>query len=629
MSSSLLSTQELWNDGRKMSITVKQSADPTTLLVSWTLPPLPRPAYNGAIVLLSETPFSSESIVLENGRKYLPSSNFAVPAETVPALGSARVIAAFYGYFNDNIAATSVLVSNTDPAKTYYASIHAASDVLQYYPQGVQSYLLDAPVDHSLSAYAGNIPSASAPPINPVNGQAYFDLSSGKVLAWSTPHGAWIGTSDKTVPIGERPPVILNQVFLNTSETKLKYFVGDVFGWLDCDDTNTQIKCGVGNTDDVWKPLGNVQIEPALPEKADSSDGDMVLLMGTPPIGVRQAPTQLKVFTLGKWLTFSKALLRIKPQGSSAYIGCEIGDKLFGANDPDVPEVGDFFYQSVLRDLLIWNGAAWTKVDTAEEGSATSDKVGMGTDGSHDERMKLIRVLKGQMGWPQVCVELSEEQFDIAIDNAIETFRMRADNAYAQRYITFTLTAGQQTYYLNDPRVKTDRIVNIMRIGRVNSLGASQMNDPIYGQLMIPQVFQTGHVDLVSIHLMHQLSETFEKIFAANLLYTWDEASRVLNILRNIPRNEHVVLECTIERTEQELLLDRWCKQWLQGWAVAEIKETLGLIRSKFSSVPGPNGGLTLNGDLLMSEARMDFEDLSRQILDYEVGNSGVAFFIG
>jgi len=61
----------------------------------------------------------------------------------------------------------------------------------------------------------------------------------------------------------------------------------------------------------------------------------------------------------------------------------------------------------------------------------------------------------------------------------------------------------------------------------------------------------------------------------------------------------------------------------------------LGLIRSKYSSgLPGPTGGLSLNGELLLSEARQDFEELNRQLLDYEVGNGGVnymntAFLIG
>ena len=141
-------------------------------------------------------------------------------------------------------------------------------------------------------------------------------------------------------------------------------------------------------------------------------------------------------------------------------------------------------------------------------------------------------------------------------------------------------------------------------------------------------------VDLLSIHLISALSEDFERIFAGNLVFNFNENTRQLEIFRKLYRDEKVVMECVMERTEQELLTDRWAKQWLQSWAHAELKEILGQIRSKYPSLPGANGGLSLNGDTLLNEARQDFEECLRQIRDFEVGNGGVewgntAFLIG
>jgi hypothetical protein len=86
------------------------------------------------------------------------------------------------------------------------------------------------------------------------------------------------------------------------------------------------------------------------------------------------------------------------------------------------------------------------------------------------------------------------------------------------------------------------------------------------------------------------------------------------------------VLEVAIERTEQELLLDRWCKQWLQGWAESEMLEMLGLIRTRYGTLPGPNGGITMNGDTLLNMASEKQTELLRQLMDYEVGNGGVTW---
>jgi hypothetical protein len=55
-------------------------------------------------------------------------------------------------------------------------------------------------------------------------------------------------------------------------------------------------------------------------------------------------------------------------------------------------------------------------------------------------------------------------------------------------------------------------------------------------------------------------------------------------------------------------------RQWTRQYTLALCKELLGLIRSKFSSVPIPGGDLTLNGSDLVSQGREDKEKLVTQI---------------
>jgi hypothetical protein len=134
-------------------------------------------------------------------------------------------------------------------------------------------------------------------------------------------------------------------------------------------------------------------------------------------------------------------------------------------------------------------------------------------------------------------------------------------------------------------------------------------------------------VDVLSIHLMAQLSKTYEKVFAGNLMFTWDEAKRELTILRRfLQAQERVILEVVMEREEEELFVDRWTSMWIQEWAEAELFEMLGLIRSKYGTLPGAQGGLTLNGDTLLAMSTEKKTELRRQINDYEVGNGGVNF---
>lgn len=55
-------------------------------------------------------------------------------------------------------------------------------------------------------------------------------------------------------------------------------------------------------------------------------------------------------------------------------------------------------------------------------------------------------------------------------------------------------------------------------------------------------------------------------------------------------------------------------RQWIRRFAFALSKEVEGQIRSKFATVPIPNGDLTLNGNELIQDARADM-DLLRQEL--------------
>jgi len=58
-------------------------------------------------------------------------------------------------------------------------------------------------------------------------------------------------------------------------------------------------------------------------------------------------------------------------------------------------------------------------------------------------------------------------------------------------------------------------------------------------------------------------------------------------------------------------------RQWIRQYTLALCKELLGLIRSKFSSIPIPNADLQLNGDALVTQGRDDKEKLQVQMKEF------------
>jgi hypothetical protein len=58
-------------------------------------------------------------------------------------------------------------------------------------------------------------------------------------------------------------------------------------------------------------------------------------------------------------------------------------------------------------------------------------------------------------------------------------------------------------------------------------------------------------------------------------------------------------------------------RQWIRSYTLALARELLGLIRSKFQTIPIPNADLQLNGEALIAQGREDKDKLTTQLNDF------------
>ena len=72
-----------------------------------------------------------------------------------------------------------------------------------------------------------------------------------------------------------------------------------------------------------------------------------------------------------------------------------------------------------------------------------------------------------------------------------------------------------------------------------------------------------------------------------------------------------------VERSEQDLLKDRYSKIWIERYALAEAMMMLSQIRGKFATLPGAGGGVSLNAAELVTLAQSYREDLLMQLDEY------------
>lgn len=286
----------------------------------------------------------------------------------------------------------------------------------------------------------------------------------------------------------------------------------------------------------------------------------------------------------------------------------------------------------------LWNAQALTPLAMVAEPNRGTDPVsgvptylqqGVGTDGSQDERRQMIQRIKGMLGWPSVEVELTKEQMDIAIDMSLEVLRTRSSSAYKRGYFALQLHPRVQKYKLTDATVGFNKIVDIYYVYRSQAtfLGTAQGNS-VYGQMAVQQLFNMGKFDLLSYHMVSSYIKTMQQLFAAEIQFTWDERERQLWIMKDFTVPEQVIVDATIERTEQDLLTDRGTRNWLQMYATAQCRYMLADIRGKFSTLPGAGGGISLNSSDLRQKADAEvmqcMDDLDNFIANDKV-NVGLA----
>jgi hypothetical protein len=83
------------------------------------------------------------------------------------------------------------------------------------------------------------------------------------------------------------------------------------------------------------------------------------------------------------------------------------------------------------------------------------------------------------------------------------------------------------------------------------------------------------------------------------------------------------------KKPDQMLLNDVYAFPWLQEYAYSFAKRILGEARSKFNQIAGPQGGASLNGDALKTEAQAEMEDLEKQLINNIEGNMPMTWVTG
>ncbi len=244
-------------------------------------------------------------------------------------------------------------------------------------------------------------------------------------------------------------------------------------------------------------------------------------------------------------------------------------------------------------------------------------------------KQNLIEYVKLQLADQIIDLELDPAHYEAAYEKTIGTYRQRANNAYEEAYIFMELIQDVNIYTLPQEVVQ---VRQIFRRQFGNSTGPFASNFDPFAQASINVYLMNFNVagGLATYDFYTQYVELAARMFGGFMNYTWNPVTKKLQLIRD-PKGtgENVLLWTWQLKPEIQLLQDFQISQWIKDYMVANCKMIIGEAREKFATIAGPQGGGSLNGAAMKTEAKEAMAELLEQLKNYVDASQPLTWVIG
>ncbi len=248
-------------------------------------------------------------------------------------------------------------------------------------------------------------------------------------------------------------------------------------------------------------------------------------------------------------------------------------------------------------------------------------------------RTKLIKEIDMILGGSLLETDLGEDEYNLCIDLALDRYRQRSGNSMEEGFAFLDLQPEVAIYTLPDEITLVQELYR-----RVNGAAGGTSIDPfslsfannLYS-IQNPSVMgYGGGAGVLSLFdFAAQYQSMAGRMFGRDLQFTFDSSTKRLVIQRKITAPETIGMHIFNIRPEEVIFKDVLAKPWIRSYAMAQAKMMIGQARSKFASLAGPQGGVTLNGEALKQEAQAELDRLEEEIKNLIDQRRGYGFTIG
>jgi hypothetical protein len=244
-------------------------------------------------------------------------------------------------------------------------------------------------------------------------------------------------------------------------------------------------------------------------------------------------------------------------------------------------------------------------------------------------KQNLIEYVKLQLGDQIIDIELDPSHYEAAYQKTIGTYRQRASNAYEESYSFMELVKDVNIYQL------PQEVVSVRQVFRRtfgDSTGPFASNFDPFAQASLNVYLMNFNVagGLATYDFYSQYVELAARMFGGYMNYTFNSVTKKIQLIRD-PKGtgENVLLWTYNLKPEINLLQDFQISQWIRDYMVANCKMIIGEAREKFASIAGPQGGGSLNGTAMKTEAKESITALEEQLKNYVDASQPLTWVIG
>ena len=217
---------------------------------------------------------------------------------------------------------------------------------------------------------------------------------------------------------------------------------------------------------------------------------------------------------------------------------------------------------------------------------------------------KLCQYIKSQLGAGIFSVELTQDQIDNCILDALTLFSSRKPII---GYKSIDVSTQIRAYTIDH-----DIGFGIFNVSFVQP--DPQPSAIFYANLL--DVAPVKPATMESYDIFLRWRKTFMRVTSVAPRWEWDALNKKLMLYSPIDRTKACYFWHQ-PRTVAQVPMQH--THWLKKYSLAKAKDVLGKTRSKFQGIlPGPARDMNLNGDALQQEAREEIDKLEEQLLSIQ-----------